>query len=70
MKKRYKQIDDFAEQVCEFKRVLDNERGERGDQRYKKVVAQGLLLLLFVLERICTGLFILLGILFALVISS
>lgn len=65
MKKRQKPIDEFNYEVSYFCAMLDGKGDETADDSYKKIIAEGLLLILFTLERISTGVFLLLGILLA-----
>lgn len=70
MKKREKPVNEFSKKVYEFHAMLDSQRYEAAYDSYNKIVAEGLLLILFALERICTGIFILLGVLFALAVHG
>ncbi len=69
MKKRSNSVNEFSKKVYEFHAMLDGQRYEAAYDGYNKIVTEGLLLILFTLERLCTGLFILLGVLFALALK-
>lgn len=69
MKKRNNPVNEFAEKVYEFHAMLDGQRYEAAYDSHNKIMTEGLLLILFTLERLCTGLFILLGVLIALVLK-